>query len=240
MPHLGSATQTYRPAPQVTQVTGSITATGATSNHIWTVWNEDYGSTTTVTGTTSQIWTIWVQQTTGTGTITVPEVHVQTPTITGNATNGVIWTRWNSQHVVQDVAPPRIREATPEEVQARLRREEEQRAQQAALAAETERAKERAVKLLHENLSAQQREQLAQNGYFELESISKNGERKKYRIHRKWSHSIQQVHPDTGARIKTLCIHPREATPVEDSMLAQKLMLEGGMEDELLRIANHS
>jgi hypothetical protein len=133
--------------------------------------------------------------------------------------------------------------ATPEERQRlaaeRQRLNDEHYARQRVLQEESDKAKARAIRLLRENLDEKQRADLDANGYFELEAISRNGDRRKYRIHRKWSGNIQQV-DQSGRRIKTLCIHPREATPIEDSMLAQKLMLEGGAEEDLLRIANHS
>lgn len=50
--------------------------------------------------------------------------------------------------------------------------------------------------------------------------------------------NVDQV-DDSGRRIKRLCVHPVEGVPDADTMLAQKLFLEGS-EEELLRVANHN
>lgn len=205
----------------------SGTTTGA-SNQIWTIWSASHtGSTATAAITTNElIWTAWSSNT------------VVVTGGTGITTNASTWGIWNDQYV-----GPQVQVATPEEqarmVAERQRANDAYHARQMALQAETSAAQARAVRLLRENLDAKQKADLDANGYFELETISKGGERRRYRIHRKWSGNIHQI-DQNGKRLKTLCIHPREATPVEDSMLAQKLMLEGGAEEDLLRIANHS
>ncbi len=197
-------------------------ATGSTSSatEVWRLWNSSVIQTTSsATLTNNQVWTIWSSTSTS-GTLIVDP-----------------WPIWNG------TSTRGVAVATPEEQQRlvaeRQRLNDERYAQQRARQVEADKAQARAVRLLREHLDERQRQQLDQNGYFELETIARSGERRKYRIHRKWSGNIQQV-DDSGRRIRTLCIHPREATPIEDSMLAQKLMLEGGAEEELLRVANHS
>jgi hypothetical protein len=199
--------------------TGEIASGIGVSNQVWTIWNETYASAST--------------------TIVTPTIV--TPTITSN----VIWDSWivaynNSVNnvITHGVVPHR--QITEAERQARAEEDARWRERNAAFLAEEAKAKDRAEKLLQENLDAKQREELAAKGYFELDVISKNGSSRRYRIHRRWSGNIQQVDPSSGQRLKTLCIHPREVVPIADSMLAQKLMLESGMEEDLLRIANHS
>lgn len=203
--------------------------TTSATNQIWTIWNGSHTGTSATTAITTNeiVWTAWTSNT----------IVVNQPNITSSA-NASTWGIWNAHYV-----GPQVQLATPEEqarmVAERQRANDAHHARQMALQAETSAAQARAVRLLRENLDAKQKADLEANGYFELETISKGGERRKYRIHRKWSGNIQQV-DDSGKKIKTLCIHPREVTPIEDSMLAQKLMLEGGAEEDLLRIANHS
>lgn len=153
---------------------------------------------------------------------------ITTTTSTYSSTsNSLIWTNWNNA-ITSASTHGRIhytpREPTPVDIEA---------------SGERAKARERAQKLLNSCLSSQQRDQLKDKGYFELDVFSPEGEPRRYRIERKWSGSVHRVNRSTGKIEKTLCIHPRITTPVEDSMLAQKLMLESGMEEQLLQIANH-
>ncbi len=202
---------------------GMPTGITAGNNQIWTIWNESYTSASTTvitpriitassTGTSAQIWGAW-NEAYGSGTITIGAAM-----------------------------PTRILSEAEHEAArvARATDEAKWRERNAAAQAEEEKAKDRAEKLLLESLNAKQSAELRANGYFELDVISKNGNSRRYRIHRRWSHSIHQIDPSSGQRLKTLCIHPGMQVPIADSMLAQKLMLESGMEEDLLRIANHS
>lgn len=234
MPTMASATARIpHPANSSTIVSGAAT-------QVWTIWNRSYTGTTTTlassvtTGTGNQI--IWDAWTSGSITTSGSQAGTQTGTqLIMSGSNTTTWGIWNDTHEVKLATAEEQQRLTAE----RQRANAEYHARQQALQAETAAAQTRALRLLRENLDEKQKSDLSANGFFELETISKNGERRKYRIHRKWSGNIQQV-DDNGKRIKTLCIHPREATPIEDSMLAQKLMLEGGAEEDLLRIANHS
>lgn len=177
-------------------------------------------SSTSSTISSNSIWIRWNALTTNRDTITT--------TYSSSPTNSLIWTNWNNA-ITSAGTQGRIhyvptREPTPAEIQA---------------AGEQTKARERAQKLLNSCLSNQQRDQLKDKGYFELDVFSPEGEPRRYRIERKWSGSVHRVNRSTGKIEKTLCIHPRITTPVEDSMLAQKLMLESGMEEQLLQIANH-
>jgi hypothetical protein len=247
MPHLSQATNT----PQVFQETDL----SVSSDEIWTIRVGNGTTSSTTAGTSTQIWTAWNRSYSSSVTVTSGTARVlDTVTVTGNqiianqttsVSNGEIWTVWNrAYNVVRPVTSVSGRALTANERQAleaqRAAENARWQEQRRAVEAEEAQARERAEKLLQASLDDRQRAELAANGFFDLDVISRNGERRRYRIHRKWSHSIHQVDPASGRRLKTLCIHPRETVPIADSMLTQKLMLESGMEDELLRIANHS
>ncbi len=204
------------------------------STFTWTSWNEEYtatsGTITTPTvsltgagGTAStvRIWTSWNQgYGSGTQTITSPNVHLA---------NG---------SVARDVA------ISNEEYQARLRQQEEasrlrlERLRVERL--EQDAANARAAVLLAENLTEEQRAELADKKYFTLKSLRPNGEERIYRIHRGQSHNIERVDA-AGNRMQRYCMHPIINCPVEDTMLTQKLWLQNPeLEDELLRRANRS
>lgn len=211
--------------PNQTIITSGTTTMGETFD-VWPAWVESSTSSTCTWTTSGVIWTNWIQA-------------AGTAITTGVTAAGNIWTLWVQGQWVQgqvlqaaqaiNMAPTVRAGRAHEHNLDRIVRTEAERA----------KARERAQKLLQEGLNAQQREQLAQRGFFEVDVRARSGEQRRYRIHRKWSHSIDRLDPSSGRRLETLCIHPLEATPIEDSMLAQKLMLESGMEDDLLRIANH-
>lgn len=255
MPHLGNTA-----VAEPLRIHASTNSAGS-NDEIWTLWVGSGTTTNSTTGsatgavnmaTNGEVWTAWLR--TQSVTSHLGEVAV---TITGNSTiaanqttvvsqNTLVWGAWNrvynSSTTIIQGAPGRAlsdeeRQALDVQRAADQARWAEQRK---AVEAEEALARERAEKLLQQSLDEKQRTDLRANGFFELDVISKNGDRRRYRIHRKWSHSIHQVDPANGKRLKTLCIHPGMQVPIADSMLAQKLMLESGMEEELLRVANHS
>lgn len=95
--------------------------------------------------------------------------------------------------------------------------------------------RERAAALLAEHLSEEQAAEYAQHKYFTV--ISRDGQRR-YQIHHGRSGNVREVNGQ-GHRLRTFCIHPGEAVPDEDTMLAQKLMLEAD-DPEFFRLANVS
>jgi hypothetical protein len=150
------------------------------------------------------------------------------------------WDQWSSHAAVTNEARLRAAQAAPrisvEQVQANQRAAEQaHREHLARIAAET-KARERAEKLLRESLAPNQREQLAQKGYFELSTIAPTGERRIYRIRRGRSANIDRV-DESGRVLHRLCAHPIELVPDADTMLAQKLWLEN-CEPEFLAMAN--
>jgi hypothetical protein len=224
--------QIFVPAETSTQGTlGTVTITGTAD--VWPIWVEQQNITVTsnVTVTAANtgnvvIWRIWNETITGSITTATSNTSVM---IAAANLNGIdrIWPLWNQQ----------LNESE-EQVQVRLRREAEYRERRFAVEAENAKARDRAVKLLQEALSPEQRAEFADKGFFHLATITKEGQRRRYRIERGRSRNVKQV-DDSGRVLKTLCAHPVSAVPDEDTMLAQKLWLEAH-EDEFLRIANHS
>lgn len=117
-----------------------------------------------------------------------------------------------------------VQRATPAEVAvAAMRR------------AEVDAANRRAEDLLRRELTPEQLEDLEKKGCFYLESIDQKGERRRYRIDRGTHGNIKLLDPK-GSILGTYCVQP-DAVPVADSMLAQKLWIEGN-EAGFLRVAN--
>lgn len=226
--------------PGVTIVGGDTTfssSSAVTNTIVWDAWNDGYTSATSSTN----IWTIWVRGSATTSTsVTVGTGNIVAAGSTTAGTSGtIIWGTWNNTYV-----------ESQEQVQARLRRNEEARQRQIQyneearlqrLVTDTERAaaRERAALLLNEALSEQQRLELADKGHFSLRVIdSKTQEERLYRIRRGRSGNVDRVDA-SGRVLNKFCIHPIIACPDEDTMLAQKLMLEHD-EETFLRTANRS
>jgi hypothetical protein len=120
---------------------------------------------------------------------------------------------------------------TPEECAARAAREQAARERWRA---ERQEAQRRAAILLREHLTHEQIEELMQERHFRVQAPSGIV----YRIDVGYARNVRRL-DETGRPIETYCIHPADALgiPEEDSMLAQKLMLETS-EADFLRIAN--
>lgn len=99
-------------------------------------------------------------------------------------------------------------------------------------------ARDKARLLLLQNLNDRQRIDLASNGYFDLDVLSQNGERRRYRIRRGRAGNVHRL-DEQGREVRRYCIHPVIACPDEDTMLTQKLWLEND-EELFLRTANAS
>jgi len=91
----------------------------------------------------------------------------------------------------------------------------------------------RARRLLLRHLSEDQRHEYVNSGSFHVQGESG----RLYKLSHKWAGNIEVVTKPWGDPLATLCIHPIERIPIEDSLLAQKLLIESD-EDELHAIAN--
>lgn len=198
---------------RLTSYTASATTTNTWTGSTWDAWNEDF--------------TRQANEAMGNITRHLAESVI---TATSTLTNSSTWVVWNQQL-------SNIRNASAEQVRAATARETARREENARIQVEHSQAKDRAERLLREHLSREQEEELKTKGHFHLE-LHVNGQRKRYRIERGRSRNVRQV-DDTGRILKTLCAHPVAMVPDADTMLAQKLMLEGD-EEGFLRIANHS
>jgi hypothetical protein len=194
-------------------------STTVTSDQIWQVWTVSNATSST---TVSDPWPIWVRGSTNSATTT----------IVTSGTNAIVWDAWSRNWQRHIHAPPRQR--TVEEIA-----QAEQRRIQAE--GEKKEARERAARLLQEHLTPEQKAELADKGFFTLQSIDRNGRTRHYQIRKGYQRNVHEVDPATGRRLNTICAHPKVAVPDEDAMLIQKLMLESPVgHEEFLRIANIS
>jgi hypothetical protein len=153
------------------------------------------------------------------------------------------WLRFQPEYVKRKYQAEQARHANQWQLQADIQQrrfETERQMMQAQMAAQNAKllleqearrtAEERAEKLLTENLSGRQ---LA--GYRQTGTIVVHGRHARYRIRGGRSMNIDVV-DKRGKVSHRLCAYPGEPIPQADTMLAQKLWLEGN-EDEFLRVA---
>lgn len=205
-----------------------ITNTGGTTSsaQTWIVWNRGLTATLPDTSVTTSTWGAWNTQ-----YVLASIGSATTSAVTTIATDNV-WVAWNRDARVTPASAVR-----PNDAEYRRQTEAWAKAQQEA-AAERVRAKERALRLLREQLTDEQKAELAEKRYFSLSTIdSKSGEHRHYRIHQGSAGNVEQVDAN-GKKLKRFCIHPTIACPEEDTMLTQMLWLRT-QEEEFLRVANH-
>lgn len=209
-------------------MTGSQTISTTST---WNIWVDEYlGTSTTVTS--SKIWPTWVESLGTTSTA------VSYSTSTTNSIN--IWPRWverQANRVIraeQIMPPPRMTEEE-RRAAAEARRQEEERYRQRREEAEKQRreSQERAEVLLKAVLTPAQWDDYKKNKRFDIEV---NGMR--FRINKGRAGNVVLL--DQHGKPKTrLCAHPRINCPDQDTMIAQKLMLETDPEG-FMSLANHS
>lgn len=202
----------------------SNTATSASTQLTWTTWNVTAANATTALTVTAGdiMWRAWNMSSTGYTTATATTINC--------------WPAWLQAPATVRAVQPRA-QPTAEQLERwraeeiRRREADDERAKAALL------ARERAKNLLEQSLSAEQLEELKQKDCFHVESISADGTRRRYQI-RRGTHGNVKLLGANGQPLESLCIQPPDV-PVEDAMLAQKLMLETD-EAEFRRIANIS
>lgn len=165
---------------------------------------------TTNANCTTAVSTVWADWTTTSGTVTYD---------IGSNANTDVWTVWtqDGSDIWQYQRQIEIVQDTPDLVQSRQERQAAQR---------------KAAALLRRQLTREQRQQFEETQAFEVTTPSG----RRYRIRRGRSANIDVLGPN-GEVTHRLCIHPGEMVPDEDTMVAQKLMLETA-EADVLRIAN--
>lgn len=164
-----------------------------------------------------------------------------TTTSYGN-TAGAVWWNWTGTSAtmttlelyIESVPIPQL---TEEERQRQREAEEraatERRQRQEAERLEREAAVARAKELLLAHLNEEQKRELRTERRFTV--ISADGERV-YRIKQGRAQNVELIAPD-GRVLERYCAHPVEMVPDEDTMLAQKLMLEAD-EEAFICVAN--
>lgn len=85
-----------------------------------------------------------------------------------------------------------------------------------------ETAEQRSMRLLRAHLSALQRQQFDEHGWFDVVG-GQSG--RQYRVHRGYVTNVQEVGSD-GTCVQVLCFSPRGHLPLGDVLLAQKFALE--------------
>lgn len=183
-------------------------------------------------------WFDWVSLTAGTSSQINASVWQEWTTTLTTTTNTAtaVWDYWQpvtygSGHV--NYIAPANPEAAAEQA-AFLAEAEAARRERYRVRVEEDKARnERARALLLAVLNEEQQAELEANRYFHV--TTRDGERV-YRLGP--NRATRRIKGEDG-RCWAYCIHPREAFPVYDTVVALKLLLDSD-EDEFLRIANAS
>lgn len=181
------------------------------SQHVWRYPSESYwnlASTTSTTGAYTSVWPTWCASTASTS-------------VTANTCTWDAWARLDIHREMNRLIAAAESSLAAPSPPAPI------------ITADEIEAKARAERLLVENISPKQREQLRLHGYFDVE-IGGNT----YRIKRGRQGNVFSL-DGRGGLIERLCIHPEAYVPDADTMLAQKLLLETD-EAAFLRTANHT
>jgi len=154
-----------------------------------------------------------------------------------------VWVRWVDGVRDQTIITRGRRRGMTDEQWAQYEadRRAEQERYEAQIKKEREARKEaerKAEEILLAHLSFAQREEYQKKGYFLV--YLPNG--RIYRIKKARHGNVELVEPDEQGRlvrVENLCVHPSVQCPDQDTMLAQKLILEAN-EDHLRQVANIS
>lgn len=192
----------------------------------------------TSSGTTSGTYRVWTYWTTTTATSTTNVVQPQ-------------WYEWQNAGTASykiAVCGRGVYDLPAQETaEQRAERLERQAAERAKWAREARRHKIRAEvaairarRLLDEILTADQAEQYERDRYFELAvHDSRTGSVRRFRVSHGRSGNVAEI-DESGHVRRRACIHPYGVNePTEDTLAAQKLLLETNLE-EFERVANWS
>lgn len=248
-------TVTHRKDPWVNwNITASqCSTTSSAFDDPWSPWNQTITITTAGTG---DPWVHWMGQIEG----RIDLIMTTGTTIEFIREQGLVWSAWahGPQIIVRRsydermVEDERRREREREEYrQSPEYRAEAERIEAAALEsaerweakhAEEKRlreiAEDKAEHLLMSVLTPEQRDEYHRLQSFRVHTPSGNI----YRVKRGRMGNLKRIELDSEGRekvVETLCVHPRINVPNQDTMIAQKLMLETN-EDELRALANIS
>lgn len=187
---------------------------------------------TTAANTMTRTYQAWAQTMTSTGYNTMT---IDWPTY--SYTDQAYWGGWNQQYT-ETVEAREARIAHEEEMRRRQAIvQREHRARIAAEEAEREKAEITARELLLAHLSAQQKRDLLEHGWFEV--IGSVGRRWRIRTRSGYSGNIDLM-PEVGeVRLASYCAHAYDQLPLHDHYLIQKIVLEAD-EESFIAIANVS
>lgn len=191
--------------------------------------NSNYITTCSDSISTSYVWVNWNQEYTASASATTTATF--TVTTSGNDTTWVVWndmyaTTGSASGVMSNV----YNQENPEAIRRRVEEANARRAEEAERAA---KAQSRALRLLQMTLSQKQRRQFEEHQFFEV--LAHNGT-VRYLLARGRSANVYRL-DDKGKPVKRFCVHPGVMCPDEDTLIAQKLMLETNPA-EFERIAN--
>ena len=197
---------------------GAPTATAGTDICIWNGWVIDgtaaASTAITVTGASDAVWANW-----NAGSAITP------PPNTAHA-----WNYWNTAEGARRATrlPMSYAERyaeTDEAREARLAAQAERNAawakQREEAAAKRRAADKRAMDLLRECLTEQQRRDLKAHDYFFVDAPSG----RRYRIDKGRAGNVKVIDKQTGVWTESLCVHPN-GVPNGDTMLIQKMLIE--------------
>lgn len=219
---------------ELSVVSGTSLTTSNTSGYhnVWPNWIDStaVSSSATMSSTASNIvWHSW--------TVT----GVSSVTIGGTFSSAdVTWDTWNDKVTLKTTYSRdawALDNAQAQEHMQRMiadqqRQENEWQERQRQVQEKQVVAKKRAKKLLVEHLNEVQRQSLEKLGYFDVQVQGRT-----FRIHaNRYSQNVIEM-DDKGDRIAQFCAHLTHSCPLEDHILAQKLVLEGCPE-EFFKVAN--
>lgn len=197
--------------PLITYGRGATASGGA----VWSAW-----ITTSVSGSTSN-------------SIILADWNALYASPSSVTTSNVIWKYWAQPcNATSGTAAVDTRVLIEREVHRQA--EQMRAAEESAL--RRAQAQVRARSLLDSLLSGHQRKSLQDRSFFDLEIQAKDGARRIYRIHKGRSMNVDLLGAN-GKPVRKFCAHPGLYVPDEDTMVAQKLMLETD-EEQFLRTAN--
>lgn len=185
----------------------------------------DYYTTTSATANDTS--TTWVGWSADRGTNTVTGVWTVWAG-TDNGTGGAAPYRTATYPAPTPVTPP-----TEAELAAQATRQRERAKELKDREKERATAEKKAHRLLRYHLTPEQRREYQREDSFRIEV---NG--RCYRIRKGRAGNVDLIDAE-GNRLRNYCIHPTAQVPNEDTMLAQKLLLEAD-EAAFLRTANMS
>ena len=157
---------------------------------------------------------------------------ITNPTDTAGTAGNSTWTDYSTTATTYTSPEPE----TEEQKAARLEAQRVFDLEQERLRKELKQAESKAEALLKEHIGLEAFGRLHQVGYIEVDSQKYAG--RKYRVPKE-KRNLIEVLDGEGRVIDRLCVHPTEAYPIGDEVLARIVMLKFA-EEEILKIANHT